>query len=214
MKAGKQAGKKAGKQAGKKAGKQARRQKIGVRGRTVKNKQIAFITQTAVMLALLVCVQSITRSFGQFATGSLVNLILLVSVFMIGLGGGLAVAVASPFLAFFAGIGPAFIQVVPFVAAGNAIFVAVAHLSAKRVAKRSLRDVLLAASGLAAAGAAKTAFLWVGLVLAALPLIPGINENQAAAITAAFTWPQLVTALIGGALAMMVVPILKIVRKS
>ena len=172
--------------------------------------KISYIVKTAVMLALLLGIQFATRSFGQFVTGPLVNLILLVSVFMIGLGGGLTVAVASNFLAFLAGIGPALPQVVPFAAVANAIFVIVAHaLSRKRIAKKGLKDTALTAAGLVAAGAAKTAFLWVGLVFIALPLIPGLKEPQIAALSAAFTWPQLVTSLTGGALAMLLVPLLK-----
>ena len=60
---------------------------------------------------------------GQYVTGSLVNLILIASGLMCGLWGGLAVAVLSPICAFFIGIGPAFPQVVPAVALGNAVLV-------------------------------------------------------------------------------------------
>ena len=175
----------------------------------MKNKQALFITQTAVMLALLIGIQFVTRSLGQFVTGSLVNMILLVSVFTIGLGGGLIVAVCSPFLAFFAGIGPAFIQIVPFVAVANALSVMIGRIAGKFIGKGSLKDIALAASGLVAASVIKTGFLWVGLVLIALPMIPGINEKQIAVISAAFTWPQLVTGCIGGALAMAAVPVLR-----
>ncbi|MCL2298910.1 MAG: ECF transporter S component, partial [Firmicutes bacterium] len=61
---------------------------------------------------------------------------------------------------------------------------------------------------------AKTAFLWVGLVLIALPLIPGLKEPQVAMLSAAFSWPQLVTSLLGGALAMLVMPLLNKAAKG
>jgi len=143
----------------------------------MKNKKMAYITQTAVLLALLIGVQFVTRSLSQFVTGAMVNLILLVSVFMIGFSGGLTVAIASPFLAFLAGIGPAFIQIVPFIAAGNLILVSLAWVVRKRIARFDAKDTCFAAIGLIAASAAKFLFLWVGLVAIALPLIPGIQGN-------------------------------------
>ena len=174
----------------------------------MKSKQIVFLAQTAVMLALLIGVQFATRSFGQFVTGSLVNLILLVSALAIGVGGGLVVAVLSPFFAVLVGMGPAFLQIVPFMAVGNAILVLVAQFSRKPLAGKGMKNIFAAAAGLAAAAAAKFGFLWIGLVVVALPMIPGITENQVAAISTAFTWPQLVTALLGGMLAMTIVPLL------
>jgi len=176
----------------------------------MKLKKILF---TAIMLAFLIGVQFATSPIGmplgQFVTGALVNLILLVTVFTVGLGGSLVVAVASNALAFLAGIGPALPQVIPFVAAANAILVSVASLVRRQIAGKGIKNKLLAAAGLAGAGAAKTLFLWVGLVLIALPLIPGIQEPQIAMLSAAFTWPQLVTSLSGGALAMLIMPLLQ-----
>lgn len=181
----------------------------------MKNIKVINITQTAMMLALLIGVQIITRSLGQFVTGSLVNLILLVSVFMVGIYGGLAVAVLSPILAFLAGIGPAFIQIIPFIAIGNAIFVTVAWLIAgKLIASLKTRDTVISTLGLVAASLSKFLFLWVGIVLIMLPQIPGIKEKQAAVISISFSWPQLVTALIGSFLALMIIPVLKKAMKQ
>ena len=182
----------------------------------MKGNKINYITQTAVMLALLIGAQFITRSFGQFVTGSIVNLILLVSVFIIGIYGGLTVAVLSPILAFLAGIGPAFIQIIPFIAIGNVLFVTIAWFIAKNhIAKASKNGFAVSSMGLIAASLVKFLFLWLGLVIIVLPLIPGIKEKQAAIIGASFSWPQLVTALIGSTLAIMIVPHLKnALRKS
>lgn len=176
----------------------------------MKNNKVSYITQTAVMLALLIVVQFFTRSFGQFVTGSLVNLILLVSVFMIGIYGGLSIAILSPILAFMAGIGPAFIQIIPFIVIGNTLLVTIAWLIAgKSIRCSSAKDFTGSVLGLVAASACKFLFLWIGLVMLALPMIPGIKEKQIAVIGAAFSWPQLVTALIGSALALILVPQLK-----
>lgn len=176
----------------------------------MKNNKVMYITQTAVMLALLIGVQLLTRSFGQFVTGSMVNLILLVSVFIIGIYGGLTIAVLSPLLAFLSGIGPAFIQIIPFIAIGNALFVVLAWLIAKNfIGCLRSKDIAISSLGLVAASITKFLFLWVGVVLFALPLIPGIKEKQIAVMAAAFSWPQLVTALIGSVLAMIIIPQLK-----
>jgi hypothetical protein len=176
----------------------------------MKNNKITYITQTAVMLALLIGSQFITRSFGQFVTGSIVNLILLVSVFIIGIYGGVTIAVLSPILAFLSGIGPAFIQIIPFIAIGNVLFVTIAWLIAKNfIGNLSTRDIIISSIGLIAASVSKFLFLWIGIVMVALPLIPGIKEKQIAIISASFSWPQLITALIGSMLAMMIIPPLK-----
>jgi len=175
----------------------------------MRNNRVMYVTQTAVMLAVLIAVQFVTRSMVFFVTGSLVNMILLVSVFMIGLGGGLTIAILSPFLAAFVGVGPAFIQIVPFVAVANAILVLVAWPARKRIMFNGPGDVLFTAVNLIIAGAAKMAFLWVALVLIALPFIPGVTKQQISVIGFTFSWPQLVDAIIGGALAMLIVPLLR-----
>jgi hypothetical protein len=176
----------------------------------MKNNKISYITQTAVMLALLIGAQFITRPFGQFVTGSMVNLILLVSVFIIGIYGGVTIAVLSPLLAFLAGIGPAFIQIIPFIAIGNTLFVTIAWIITKdSISNSSTKNIVISSIGLIAASVIKFLFLLFGLVTVALPLIPGIKEKQIAVIGMAFSWPQLITALIGSILAMIIVPHLK-----
>ena len=68
------------------------------------NKKIRWITETAVMLALLVCLQALTKPMGQLVTGSCVNAVLAVSALVGGLGCSLVVALCSPVLAFLLGI--------------------------------------------------------------------------------------------------------------
>lgn len=171
------------------------------------NKQIRFTTLTAMMLALLVVVQFMTGSFGQFVTGSLVNLILLVTTYMVGLSGGLILALVSPFLAHFLGIGPAFIQIVVFVACGNGLLVTITWLLTHNTmtdAKKLSYNVM----ALSLAAVVKTAFLWVGIVKLALPLIPSLTPQQISVISTSFSWPQLITACSGATLALIVIPIL------
>jgi len=76
-----------------------------------------------VMLALLVTLQAVTKSAGQYVTGSCVNLILAVTALTAGLGSGAAVAALSPFFAFLLGIGPQLLPIVPAIALGNLAYV-------------------------------------------------------------------------------------------
>ena len=90
------------------------------------SKKIRNITETAVMLALLVSLQALTKPFGQIVTGSCVNAVLAVTVLFVGLGGGLTVALISPVCAFARGIAPNFVTVLPIML-GNACYVALLH---------------------------------------------------------------------------------------
>ena len=85
-------------------------------------KKTTWIVRTAVCLALLLVLQVATKSLGQFVTGSCVNLVLAMAALSGGLWSGVAVAVLSPFCAYALGIGPAFLQLVPCVALGNAVY--------------------------------------------------------------------------------------------
>ena len=172
-------------------------------------KKILWITETAVMLALLVAVQGLTAGLGnQFITGSCVNLILVVTALVVGLWGGAAVAAVSPFVAFLFGIGPKFIQLVPIVALGNLVLVLVYALVLKGKAK------ILWMQGITWIGAAVAKFLTLYLLMVKLvvpSLVAGgtLPQKAAAAMSVQFGWPQLVTALIGGAIALAIVPVLK-----
>ena len=77
------------------------------------NKKIRWITETAVMLALLVSLQAITKPLGQLVTGSCVNAVLAITVLAAGLYSGITVAVISPVLAYLLGIAPKFLPFLP-----------------------------------------------------------------------------------------------------
>lgn len=175
----------------------------------MKKNAVLAITRTAVMIAILVMIQFITKSFGQYVTGSLVNLVLAVAALTIGLWEGIIVAAVSPFFAFMFGIGPAFIQIVPFVALGNAVLVVVLWLFAGREKEFTSKSLIKGYAGAVVASVAKFLTLWVGVTKISFLLIPGIKEAQIEKMTAMFTWPQLVTALIGTIVAMSVVPQIK-----
>ena len=162
-------------------------------------KKTTWIVRTAVCLALLLVLQVATKSLGQFVTGSCVNLVLAMAALSGGLWSGVAVAVLSPFCAYALGIGPAFLQLVPCVALGNAVY---AVLFALLVGKWLTAKPLAAWGSMVLAAVCKLAALYVVLVKLVAPMI--VPAAKLTAVTAAFTWPQLVTALIGGVLACLI----------
>ena len=85
-------------------------------------KKTLWITQTALMLALLLALQWATKPLGQLVTGSCVNGILAVTVLFAGMVSGITVAVLSPLFAFFLGIAPNLVTV-PVIMVGNTVYV-------------------------------------------------------------------------------------------
>ena len=174
-------------------------------------KKIRWITETGIMLALLVTLQALTKPLGQLVTGSCVNTILAVSALVGGLGCGLTVAVISPILAFLLGIAPQ-ILTVPAIMAGNAVFVVLLSLLADKTGKNLVKQVI----AWVASAAAKFATLYVivvkiicGVMAPSLLAAGTLKEPMLKALPATFSWPQLFTALIGGAIALLIVPVLK-----
>ena len=175
-------------------------------------QSVFWITRTAVMTALLVTVQFLTAMLGnQYVTGSMVNLLLAVSALTFGLATGLSVAVMSPVFAFLVGVGPVFPPLVPFIILGNAVYV-VAWFVLGRLSSSmhqgSWRKAFSFINPVAAA-AAKFLALYSGVVLLALPYILNVNEKQIELMSLMFSYPQFVTALIGGSIANAITPTLK-----
>lgn len=175
------------------------------------NKKVRWITETAVMLALLVALQALTKGFGQFVTGSCVNAVLAVTVLTAGLSSGIVVAVLSPVLAYLLGIAPQ-ILVLPAIMVGNTVFVVLLRLIAGTDSKKTLQQI---AAWLIAA-LAKFAALYLivvkvvcGVMAPSLLAAGTLKEPMLKALPATFSWPQLITALIGGGIALLIVPALR-----
>ena len=170
-------------------------------------KKILWITQTGVMLALLVVLQGVTKPLGQFVTGSCVNGVLAVAVLTAGIWSGLTIALISPFVAFLFGIGPQLIAIVPAIAVGNAVFVVLIWLLG-RSGKLPMQVTSVIVG--ACAKALALYLIVVQLLCRVLPLKP----QQVTTFSQMFSWPQLVTALIGGAVALAIYRILKTALKK
>lgn len=169
------------------------------------NKTTKWITQTALMTALLLVLQVVTKAGGQLLTGSCVNLVLAVSVLIGGIWCGVTVAALSPFFAFLLGIGPQLLPIVPAIAVGNVVLVVVLHLICGKK-QGWLRSLLAWVS----ASALKFLALYL-LVVQLLCRVLELKPQQVTTFTAMFSWPQLVTALIGSGVALLV---FRLVRKG
>ena len=176
-------------------------------------KNIRLITETAVMLALLITLQAITKPMWQLVTGSCVNAVLAITALLVGMGSGIAVALISPVCAFLLGIAPNFVTVLPIMA-GNVCFVVLLRLIYGKALWRQ-PVALVTAAGVkfgvlyllvvkVICGFASSALLGkkIGNIVVLAP--PMLKK-----LPAMFTWPQLFTALIGGAVALAITPVLK-----
>ena len=175
------------------------------------NKKVRWITETAVMLAVLVTLQALTKPTGQLVTGSCVNAVLAISVLVGGIACGATVALISPILAFLLGIAPQ-ILTVPAIMVGNTVFVVLHYVLMDRTGKNLVKQGV----GWIVAAVAKFATLyavvvWVicGVMADSLMAAGTLKAPMLTALPATFSWPQLITALIGGAVALVIVPVLR-----
>lgn len=180
------------------------------------SKRIRWITQTAVLLAMLIVLQAVTKPLGQIVTGSCVNTILAIATLLCGISSGITIAMLSPIFAFLLGIAPQIITV-PAIMTGNFVFVLLLGMLAGGTVNSRLRQF----AAWFTAATAKFAILYILVVQIICGLASGallgqkLGENVLLAppmlekLPAMFTWPQWITALIGGGLALLITPALR-----
>ncbi|MBE6978380.1 MAG: ECF transporter S component [Ruminococcaceae bacterium] len=180
------------------------------------NKKIRWITETAGMLGLLIALQAVTKPLGQLVTGSCVNAVLAITALLVGMGGGIAVALISPVFAFLFGIAPNIVTVLPIMI-GNTCFVVLLRL----IAGNSARPVWRQPVALIAAAGVKFGVLYLLVVKLICGILAGalMGKKIGTVVVLAppmlkmlptmFAWPQLFTALIGGAVALLITPVLR-----
>lgn len=190
------------------------------------NRKIRWITETAVLLALLICLQWIGSMIPdpmlkQLITGSCVNCVLAVAALYAGYGSGLTVALISPVFAYLLGIAPNFVTVLPIMV-GNVCYVVLLRLIAGKTGKPFWKQPV----ALAVAASVKFAVLYLLVV----KIICGVASKALLGkklgdvvvlappmlkmLPTMFAWPQLITALSGGVIALLIVPVLsKALRK-
>ena len=184
-------------------------------------KNIRRITETAVMLALLVCLQWVGSQIPdmttkQLVSGSFVNCVLAMTTLMVGISGGMILAVISPVCAFLLGIAPNFITVAPIMV-GNSLYVILLWLFLGKERKPLWKQPV----ALVTAATVKFLVLYLLVVQVVCGVASGallgkklgsivvLAPPMLQMLPAMFSWLQLVTALTGGALALGLVQVLK-----
>jgi len=172
------------------------------------NKNVLWITRTAVFIATTVALQALTvltipPPGNQFVTGTIVNMMLILAVMTCKLPTGIVVASITPVIPTLLGFGPVW-PIVPFISAGNIVLVIMWHFIGNiKLPVKQLAYVCALISG----AAAKFAVLYFGIVRIAIPYILGLPEGNL--LSFMFSYPQLITASAGGVFAIILLPPLR-----
>ena len=147
------------------------------------------ISRTAILLAIALVFQM--GGFPQFITGPLVNTVLYLAAMVIGWQGGIIIGISTPVIAAMRGIlPPPLTPLIPFIALGNAMLVILFFLLKS---KNKIASIIIAS-------VAK--FL---VLVSAVKLLVQVPP----AIAQMMSFPQLVSALAGGFIALLVINIFK-----
>lgn len=155
------------------------------------------LTRTALLLALALLFQSlrfylpVPVFFSTFLIGTLVNATIVVAVQTAGVWPGMIVGVLTPVVAYFQQLLPLPLFIIP-VALGNIIYAGFFY----KISRLGNLPAVMLAAMLKAASLYFT-FAWL------IPLT-GLTAKQAAGIVFVMSWPQLVTAIAGGLLALVI----------
>jgi len=174
-----------------------------IRERVASLSNIRLVTQFIVLASTATMLPFFVHA--QWLTGSLINAILILTLFMVGIRGAFFVCLIPSIMALSGGLLPAVLApVVPFIMMSNVLYVLSIDWIFK-VGKESEWGYWL---GITIASAIKFLFLFlsVGLISDLLQ-----KSELSTKIAQILTWPQLYTAFIGGMVAFVV---LKVVKKS
>lgn len=186
----------------------------------MKSKKVLWITQTAMLIALVVLSQLLSNiippivlgpfKLSQLVTGLLVNLILIIGAFVPGLSAASTTALISPILAALFGIIPGQLpQMVPVVMAGNLVIVFITWLCFR--ASRGLGNnsaTVLNVIGIVAGALLKAVTMWALTEKIIIPVLH-VSAKLAEILVSTVSLPQFVTAMIGGIAALLIMPALR-----
>ncbi|HOQ00910.1 MAG TPA: ECF transporter S component [Acetivibrio clariflavus] len=160
--------------------------------------KLRYLTRTAMLLALTIVFQSLGRFIplgpnSMYIVGPLVNACLLISTGLVGIYSGTVISILTPFGAILTGATMP-LPLAPFVALGNFALVLLFYVFRKK-------KVI----GLITGAIAKFLVIY-GSLLTIIPYFKILPSQQASNLASkAFGWPQLITALIGGIIALPVI---------
>lgn len=179
------------------------------------------LTTTALLLAICIASQYF-KNFSAYITGTVVNTTIILAVLSAGLAGGILISLISPITAFFFTGSPIMAAIplmFPVIMAGNVILVLFTYFFHKKKKHRSLELGLLLGS------IAKAAFLGICVIFVILPVFgssiashlpkPEALPAVIAGARITFSVTQLVTALLGSILAVMIwIPLKKVIKNE
>lgn len=171
-----------------------------------KNHSVKKLVLTALFLAFAIILQLIQSNFVQInplLIGPLISAIILLTTYICGLSYGIIISILIPVTAIpFGALAPLLIPFAPFIVIGNIVFSA---SFAFFMNKGKL--------GLYIGVAVSSAIKFLALSFCATKVIYmfsfGISEQSLKLIGTVFTTPQLILSLIGGAVAIIILKLLK-----
>ena len=167
------------------------------------NDKVKWITYSAAAIALIIVVQFITAGMGQqLITGSLVNMILALTVLLFGWSVAAVAAVVSPFIAFLLGINNQ-ILVVPAISVGNLTYVLVIALLVKLLKEKKVAEKVYNLIAVIIAAFCKFAIQYLLIVKWIAPAF--LPPKAMSLMAVSFGIMQLITACIGGVVASIIV---------
>ena len=164
------------------------------------------LVRASLLLAIAIAFQIIGRNLpeiNQFLVGPVINCILILTVLLCDKWHGVAVGILTPLLAWFVGqLAAPLAPFIPFIILGNFLFVYVFSLYSKgKLVKRSFGIIIAAL------------FKYGFLAISATKLINvfnlGFPPKIASALAVSMGSPQLITAVTGGALALILITVLE-----
>ncbi|QAT38905.1 ECF transporter S component [Clostridium sp. JN-9] len=170
------------------------------------DKNLNKLIRTSLFLALAIVIQIMGKNFpeiNQFLVGPVINAILILTAFMCGTAWGVSLGVLTPVLAWLTGqLAAPLAPFIPFIMIGNAIFV---------IFYGSLRNYKSYGKYIGIASGAFFKYLFLSLSASKLVNVfkLAIPKKIADKLVVVMGTPQLITALIGGFLAVLLIEILK-----
>lgn len=166
------------------------------------NNKLNKLIKSALFLAIAIVFQALGKSFpqlSQFVTGSIINAILLITICVCDKWWALCVGTLTPVLAALTGqLAPPLVPFVPFIMLGNALFILIFALLINNKTYSKYIAILPAAF---------TKFIF--LFLSVTYIVQLFNIKLPKKVAAAMGIPQLITALIGGIFACLIIEALK-----
>lgn len=169
------------------------------------------IAQTGELLALCILSQFL-KNLSVYITGPIVNTVIIIGVLSVGLFSGLIISIIAPITAYLIAASPlitAIPLIMPMIMIGNCLLA----ISVWLFTKSNTTNTKLAI-GMITGSVLKAGFMALSIVGVLFQIFVGsLNEKQIAMGTTTFSITQLITALIGAALAFIIwIPLKKYLK--